>query len=834
MPSRRPPPFVNILGRLFSRVRAQAAGVLVRPRSMARAVAHQVIVFVALLLIVIQLVIFVAIDHAVSVNASRNIKEELQVGERIFLRLLDGRSQQLITAARILTSDFAFRTALMTGDRGTVASALNNHGLRIGATKMVLLAPDNSVMADATVSGYVSGSRLFAFPDLLHEAGTSGSASAIKLVAGVPYQLVVVPVLAPAPVGWVVLGFSIDGKLAAELGALTALDVSFATWDTSDGWQVAASTMHAPARERLLGVLRQAAPPGEARSIPDLSGDDHLTSASMLTGGDGGAVVALLQRSLEEATARFSPLRIVLLALAALSLGGTIIGSVLIARSISRPVTALVAFARRLERGDYEQGPPENRTDELGELASAFNRMRLAISGREQQIKALAYKDALTGLPNRVLFNDRLHQALGVAKRLNHKVSVMLIDLNRFKEVNDSFGHHVGDLLLREVGLRLRSAMTRASDSAARLGGDEFAVLLPGASSDMAEEAARKILHALEDPVPFGDHFLDVEGSIGVATFPEHGEDLNVLMSHADAAMYHAKRRRLGCAVYELRLDAQAETDRRFSLSGELRQAVERDEFVLFYQPRVTLADSFACEVETLVRWHHPVRGFLPPDDFIPFAEQTGYICEITRWVMDAAFAQSARWRAQGLPIAISINLSVRDLLTTAFAARCAELLDRHAVSPDWFTLEITESVIMDDPERALETAHQLHDMGFKLSIDDFGTGYSSLALIKKLPVTELKIDRSFVMNMVSDVDDMTIVRTVIDLAHNMGLQVVAEGVESEQALDLLAAMGCDVVQGYFICKPVPSDQLEQWLARRQEANAEAPMAAPDCKETAI
>ncbi len=833
MPAWNRIPFISAVGTFLSGVSACIGGALTRPGSMARAVAHQVIIFVALLLIVIQLIIFVAIDGAVSTNAQQKIREELQVGERIFHRLLDGRSQQLITAASVLTSDFAFRQALMTGDRGTIASALSNHGLRIGASTMILVAPDNRVLADASASGGVSVGGLFAFPGLVSEAAASGNASAIKLVDGAPYQLVVVPVLAPALVGWVVLGFSIDGGLATELGALSSLDVSFATWQTSDGWRLAASTSQPESRARLLGVLRQAVPESAARSIPNLFGDDYVTSVSTLNLDRDSAVVAILQRSLGEAIARFSKLRMTLLALAALSLCGTIIGSVMIARSISRPVTALVDFARRLERGDYEQGPPETRADELGELASAFNHMRLAISAREQQIKAMAYHDALTGLPNRALFNDRLHQAIGVARRLGHPVSVMLIDLNRFKEVNDTFGHHVGDLLLREVGLRLRGALGRASDTAARLGGDEFAILLPAAATEMAEDVARKILRSLEDPVAFEKRLLDVEGSIGVATFPAHGDDPHVLMSHADAAMYHAKRKRLGFMVYEPRLDAEPETDSLVSLSGELRQAVERDEFVLYYQPRVSLADNQAFEVEALVRWQHASRGFLPPSEFIGFAEETGYIREITHWVMNAAFAQSARWRAEGLAIAISINLSVRDLLSAGLAARCGELLQRHGACAHWFTLEITESVIMDDPERALATARQLHEMGFRLSIDDFGTGYSSLALIKKLPVSELKIDRSFVMNMVTDAEDMIIVRSVIDLAHNMGFLVVAEGVESAQTLELLVEMGCDVAQGYHICKPVPADQLEAWLARRQDSDKQIGAAAR-CSEEEV
>jgi diguanylate cyclase (GGDEF)-like protein len=792
--------------------------VFAEPRSMARAVANKVIVFVALLLIAIQLMIFVAIDRSVASNARQKIREELQVGERIFLRLLEARSQQLITASSVLTSDFGFRQALLTGDRGTVTSAMSNHGDRIGASQMILVGLDNRVLADISAVTEASGDRLFAFPDLVIDASKTGSTSAVRLINGVAYQLVVVPVLAPSLAGWMVVGFNIDSKLATDLGSLTSLDVSFATWQEKDGWQVNASTESIALLQRLKDGLSKTPPASIASRIATFSGDDYVTSVTTLTLGADGAVVAILQHSLDEAIARFQSLRLTLLALAAMSLCGTVIGSVLIARSISRPVTALVNFARRLERGDYEQAPPEIRGDELGELAHAFDSMRLAISAREQQITAMAYHDALTGLPNRALFNDRLSNAIDIARRLSHPVSVVLIDLNRFKEINDTFGHHVGDLLLREVSTRLRGALMRASDTVARLGGDEFAIIFPATNSFLALEAVRKVRNAFKAPVAFENRFLDIEGSFGIATFPEHGEDPHLLVSHADAAMYHAKRKRLGFAVYEEQYEMGAEIDTRLSLASELGQAVENNELILYYQPRISLGPVVDDAVEALVRWQHPVRGFLSPDEFIPFAEQSGYIREITYWVISCAFAQAAQWRAQGSATVISINLSVRDLLSTGFAERCSELLQQHNVAPEAFIFEITESVIMDDPDKALGTAHQLHRMGFRLSIDDFGIGYSSLGLIKKLPIAELKIDRSFVMDMVADTEDLAIVRSVIDLAHNMGLIVVAEGVESADALALLAEMGCDAAQGYHICKPVPAYQVDLWLAQRKRA----------------
>ncbi|WP_157354209.1 bifunctional diguanylate cyclase/phosphodiesterase [Aromatoleum toluclasticum] len=815
LPCSSPSCILQRLSPLLCAARKAVRGLFADRVSMARFVAHQVIVFVALLLVAIQLVTLVALNWAVSENARESVRKEVDVGRRIFGRVMEDRTQQLTTAASVLASDFGLRQALMSNDHATIVSAMANHAARIGAAKMMLIGLDRRVIGETAAQGNQGERPLFPFPHLIENAERKGAASAIALIDDAPFQLVVVPVLAPVPVAWVMVAFTVDNKLAQDLSLLTGLDVSFATWARGRGWHVAATTLPPPKTSALLGALAPPAGAAVPPISPDLLGADFLLSGSVLGREDNAAVVAILQSSLGAAIARFDGLRVILLALAAFSLCATVVGSLLIARSISRPVSALAEFARRMERGEYDQGPPATRSDELGELAASFNRMRLAIAAREQQIKSMALQDALTGLPNRALFNERLQQAVGLARRLAQPVSVLLIDLNRFKEVNDTLGHHVGDRLLCEVAERLRAVLVRASDTPARLGGDEFAVLLPTASEAMAEATARKILQAFEAPVFVEGRQLDVGGSIGIATFPDHGDDPNVLMSRADAAMYVAKRKRMGCAVYDVAFDTEAESHGRLSLSGELRQAVDEDQLVLYYQPRLDLASGRITGVEALVRWQHPVRGFVPPDQFIPFAEQTGCIREITRWVMGRAFEQCARWRAAGLALEVSINLSARDLLGPELPQRCAELLASHDASPQWFRLEITESALIDDPARALDTVARLHEMGFSLSIDDFGTGYSSLAQLKRLPVAELKIDKSFVIDMARDPDDMTIVRSVIDLAHNMGLSVVAEGVETDEVRQLLCAMGCDYLQGYHICKPLPVTQLEPWLARR-------------------
>ncbi|NMF91008.1 bifunctional diguanylate cyclase/phosphodiesterase [Aromatoleum petrolei] len=781
---------------------------------MTRFVAHQVIVFVALLLVAIQLVTLLALNWAVSENARESVRKEVDVGRRIFVRVMEDRTQQLTTAASVLTSDFGLRQAMMSGDQATIVSALSNHGARIGAAKMMLIGLDRRVLGETAAQDGRDDPLRFPFPRLIEDAERKGAASAIALIGDAPFQLVVVPVLAPVPVAWAMVAFSVDKQFAQDLGLLTGLDVSFATWVPRRGWDIAATTLSPSGTRTLLGALGSPTETAMPAIMPDLLGAEFQLATSVLGREDDGAVVAILQRSLRDAIARFDGLRVILLALAAFSLCATVAGSLLIARSISRPVSALAEFARRMERGEYDQGPPETRSDELGELAASFNRMRLAIAARELQIKSMALQDALTGLPNRALFNERLQQALGLARRLTQPVSVLLIDLNRFKEVNDTLGHHVGDRLLCVVAERLRTVLVRASDTPARLGGDEFAVLLPASSATMAEAAARRILQAFAAPVLVEGRQLDVGGSIGIATFPEHGDDPNVLMSRADAAMYMAKRTRTGCAIYDVNFEAEAENHNRLSLTGELRQAIEENQLVLHYQPRLDLASGAITGVEALVRWQHPVRGFIPPDQFVPFAEQTGCIREITQWVAARAFAQCAQWHASGRALQVSINLSARDLLDPELPQRCAALLAGHGASPQWFLLEITERAIVDDPARAIETVTRLHEMGFRLSIDDFGTGYSSLAQLKRLPVAELKIDKNFVMDMARDADDMTIVRSVIDLAHNMGLSVVAEGVETDEARRLLYDMGCDHLQGYQICSPLPAAQLEQWLAR--------------------
>ncbi len=345
--------------------------------------------------------------------------------------------------------------------------------------------------------------------------------------------------------------------------------------------------------------------------------------------------------------------------------------------------------------------------------------------------------------------------------------AVVMMDLDRFKYVNDTLGHPIGDMLLCEVAKRLRAALQRQTDTVARLGGDEFAVFLPNDDLAAARLLATRMLRSLEEPIMIENQLVDVGASIGIVTFSDNGTDMNVLLRRADIAMYVAKCSNLGFALYDERHDKNSAE--RLSLMSELHQAVERDELTLYYQPKVDLATQSVKYVEALVRWDHPTRGFVAPDQFIPFAEQTVYIKTISRWVADKAIAQCSAWHAQGVELAVSVNVSARELIQLSLPETFQVLLDKHNVAPEWIWIEITESAIMDDPNHAIETLDRLHALGIRLSIDDFGTGYSSLSYLKRMPVDELKIDKSFVMGMAHHKDDETIVRSTIDLGHNMG-----------------------------------------------------------------
>jgi diguanylate cyclase (GGDEF)-like protein len=430
---------------------------------------------------------------------------------------------------------------------------------------------------------------------------------------------------------------------------------------------------------------------------------------------------------------------------------------------------------------------------------------------RGEELHRVATTDELTGLANRERFRARLDQKIEAAKVGDEKFAVMLLDLDRFKEVNDTLGHHYGDELLRDLGPRLAEAIG-PDGLVARLGGDEFAVLPAETTGDSEElEAiAQRLIRCVQQPVAVDEMTLEVGVSIGVSRFPRDGDDPHSLLRSADVAMYAAKEAHAGCKVYAAALDRHSV--QRLSVLSEFRRALDSDEIVVFYQPIMHMDGTRVQGAEGLVRWQHPELGLLPPSDFIPIVEQTGLIGPLTRHVLERAVAQCAQWREAGRDLTVSVNLSVRNLLDPDLPSLIGDLLSLYSLAPEALELEITESMLMSDPDRSLVTLTRLNQLGVGLSVDDYGTGYSSLANLRRLPIDELKIDRSFVSPMLSDESDLIIVRSTINLGHDLGLKVVAEGVEDEATLHRLGGLGCDFAQGYHFSKPLAPDAFNEWI----------------------
>jgi diguanylate cyclase (GGDEF)-like protein/PAS domain S-box-containing protein len=471
------------------------------------------------------------------------------------------------------------------------------------------------------------------------------------------------------------------------------------------------------------------------------------------------------------------------------------------------------ATAARKDGREFELEVQLVPVEDGGQLTHWVAFLRDVTDSKSQlvMLRHQALHDALTDLPNRSLLFERFEKALEDGRSGRTLVALLLMDLDRFKEVNDTFGHHFGDVLLKQVALRLCNQLAEG-DTVARLGGDEFAIVLTSAAdSNGVAAAARRVLNTLQQPFVVEGQVLEVGASIGIALFPQHGADARTLMRRADVAMYAAKSASLGYSFHTD--DREPRSADQLSLIVELRQAVARNELELYYQPKMHLRSGLMTRAEVLLRWNHPSRGLLAPAAFIPAAERTGLIKSITDWILDRVLCELQQWHERGAPVHVAVNISAKSLQEQTLPQKVHAALTKWNIDARFLKLEITESSIMADPAHALAIMSMLQSMGVRLSIDDFGTGYSSLTHLRELPIDEIKVDKSFVMGMTGSDADAAIVRTVIDLAHNLGKQVCAEGVEDEATWQMLNEMGCDLAQGYWIARPLPAAALDAWLA---------------------
>ena len=747
------------------------------------------------------------IRSSIDRNARAQLAGELRVGERVWQRLLETNAQRLRQGATLLSADYGFRAAVSSGDTATIGSALDNHGARIGATVGALMDT-----AFRPLALHASAADASVVAQLLHDIAAplsrENGSSRVAIIDGQPHQFVVVPLRAPVIIGWVVMGFPLGQALAEDMHALSGLHVAMLSEPSPGPARLVATTLGSEASAALIR-------PGVSPDAGIVLDGDELYARTLTQEAGGGVLRTVLMRSVAEVVAPFQQVQFVLAAITLLGVGLFAIGSAWTARRVTTPLRLLVLASEPLGRGEYAVPMKgTGRRDEIGDLARAFDHMRVNIAANETEMRHLAYTDRLTGMPNRASFRDAVQGAIGLSAAPGCSVAVIILDLNRFKNVNDVLGYAVGDRLLKAVAARLTADVVRGGDTVARLGGDEFALLLPGADAEAALAVVQRIAASFERPLFLDDQAVDLSAGVGIACWPAHANDADTLLVRAEVAMYGAKRKNEVAVVYDPALDSTSALT--LSLLSELRRAVDAGELRLFLQPKIALADDRLVGAEALVRWQHPQRGLLPPMAFIPFAEQTGFVRRLTLWIFEDAARQWRALQAHG-PLRVSVNLSTRDLLDLELPHKLDAILQRYRAPEDGFCLEITESAIMDDPARAEATLNALSARGFKLSIDDFGTGYSSLAYLRRLPVDELKIDRSFVMAMDRDADDAKIVRSTIDLAHNLGLSVVAEGIETPGVDAQRAALECDEGQGDHMSRPVPVADFSGWARRWNE-----------------
>lgn len=731
-------------------------------------------------------------------------KRQLGVSATAFARQLQDTSDRVADSVQVLSLDFALRSAIARRDQATLLSALNNHGERVGASRMLVVGTDGTIQADTRPDA--AQGAMFPYPDLL-ERGYERPTAAVVAWQGRAHWMVVVPVSAPDLIGLIAAAIPIDDAMLARLQLQSVLpkSIELAT-ATPQGWQVLARGSNpAPLAVTLAGDGRTL--PAEPRLVV-VEGREYLSQAVWLERSkEGPAVAAVMGYSVDDALGPYRSVGLAWALLLALGLGIGLVGAFLIARQVSRPVEALAASARRIEAGDYGAAPAIRRSDELGDLAAAIASMTQAIREREAKIRFQAGHDQVTGLINRVAAEEAIQQHLRAQPQ--QPAALLMVGLRRVPEIVKTMGHALGDRLMREAGQRLQrlapdGLVARATDT-------EFSIFLPDAGSAAAIAAGFRIIDAMAEPYREADLTLDLAPSVGIALHPEHGAIASLLLSHASVALISALGSEEPIVVYDPATDPHR--PERLSLMGELREALDRDHLALYYQPKLALSSRRIDGAEGLVRWRHPVRGMVPPDDFIALAEETGNIRRLTRWALATGIEQARRWKEAGQDLRVSVNVSARDLDDTDLPRRVSELLSLHQVAPERIVLEVTESAVMDKPGPAIETLRRLADLGIDLAIDDFGVGQSSFAYLRQLPVRELKIDKTFIMRLADAPVDRTIVRSIVELGHHLGYRVTAEGVDNLAALDYLASIGCDHAQGWHIAKALPAAEFESLLA---------------------
>jgi diguanylate cyclase (GGDEF)-like protein len=757
----------------------------------------------------------IAIAVKARAEAERQVSVQLQTAAATAREALKFRGDRLGSAVDVLTTDFGFREAVASADKPTLLSAVQNERARINADLLIVLSADGHQIVSSL--GTSSANTEKDLENLIADDSDSEILQLYRLIDGRPYQLVLAPVLAPNTIAWAAMGFALDDSVAADMSRLLGVDVSFVASAENQGSPYIATSV--PKEEhRTFDAFSNA--PAATPFIVTVGNDKILTWTNPIRSANGHLTL-VLQRSLASALRPYQAVRNSVLTVGMMLLAIASVLAVWLSRSATKPVEDLTKAAERLEAGDYTVEVPRTGTTELRGLASAFRAMRTAVADREATIRYQATHDALTGLPSRARMADILDDLVMGSPAEHPTVTICLIEIQQFQSIIGSFGHAAADEVLREVARRLAQYEGR-QDRVGHIGTDRFLVLLESADHAKAAPSAEEIAERLRSSFDYAGVALQLEIRIGVVVFPIDGNQAAVLLPRADLALYRAKE--AGTAIGFYCEGDDSSHRHRLAILGELKSAIASDELELHYQPKVDAMSGAVKGCEALVRWRHPQRGFVPPGDFIPHAERTGAIRAVTTWVLTAAMHDMKTWHESGLDFDVSVNVSQTDLAAPQFADQVAHLLAYTGAPAGRLLLEVTESGAMKDLPATLRMMEQLRVLGIRFSIDDFGTGYSSLSHLKRLPVDEVKIDRSFIQELETQADDDVIVRSTIALGHALNLKVVAEGVEEASSWEMLRRLGCDLIQGYFVSKPLSAREFTAWVASRA---ADQPARAP-------
>ncbi|MFT5500099.1 MAG: diguanylate cyclase (GGDEF)-like protein [Woeseiaceae bacterium] len=755
-------------------------------------------------LAVAQIVTLIAVMRTVQADVDGRARDSLMIGGEVVTQFLTDRAEQLRTSVEVIASDFGLKEAAATGDAATIRSVLLNHSQRVGADVAFLLDLDgNEVVSTANNAGNINRN----FVDLVNDTSLRQAAQSTLSIGSETYHVFTVSLHAPVQIGWVVLGFRIDSRLAERISSLTGVHVSIVANDAGQPRHIATASNVNNSLDVTPTEFSSNAPLNSVYMVTN-SGVDQLTIAVPFS-NDSKRVVVALQRSMRDAMLPYTDARRGLIAFAAALLVFVAIAAAYVSGSIAKPLRVLTDAARQMMSGKYDTIVGVSSNDEFGELATSFNAMQTAISDREERISHQALHDSLTDLPNRSNILRSLSDAIRKSQESRSKISVLSIRLLRMTAISSTLGHKASDEVISLAAKHLRVNLD-PGEILGHVGTNEFVLLLPDCDADNALTYADRIESIFGAGVTLDRINITLQTEIGVSEYPRHGEDAAELLRNASIARSEAEASHERVRVYEE--GRQDHYVRQLRIVNDLRSALKKDEVCLHFQPKVSLFDGKPCGAEALVRWQHPELGLLAPDDFIPAAEQAGTIVHLTRHVLSRAIRYCHEWDERGFSLQMSVNLSARDLQDEYLPYYVLQILKEHHVTANRLTLEITENTVMQDINHAIAVLECLRDIGVRISIDDFGTGHSSLAQLRNIPLHELKIDKSFIMDMLGDDMNEAIVRTVIELSHNMQLDVVAEGVEDEDTLRKLCGLGCEQAQGYFLSKPLPSEEFLAWL----------------------